>query len=414
MSTVSADVSTLNKSKDPYSVSASLSEDGGKVTTTTTNVTGDRTTGLFANADKSLGKEDFLKLLTTQMQYQDPLSPMDNTQMVAQLAQFSALEGNTNIQKAIESLNDAFKSSVNAQTYSAQSITNTSAVSMIGKTVTMHQTSVSWYASAGQTIPLQIHLGDNDSATVDILDSDGNIVKTLKAKNKDDENSASVVWDGTKDSGEYAPSGQYTVAVEGEDKDSSLYAFVKGTVDGVNFSSSGALLKIGGQEISIGDVLDVSTGSSGGDADSLSASTAVSLLGKEIRVRQDTVTYHQKDDETVTAKINAGGRSKVQVELTDKSGNVFYSDTLIADSDGTATLQWDGQLTSGSFAPAGTYTIHIAGEDKDPSLYGFIEGKVDGVSNLGGNAGLRIGSTSVKLSDIIDISDPSSNEGEAI
>lgn len=45
----------------------------------------------------SLDKEDFLRLLVTQMQYQDPLSPMENTEYVAQLAQFSELEQMTNL-----------------------------------------------------------------------------------------------------------------------------------------------------------------------------------------------------------------------------------------------------------------------------------------------------------------------------
>ncbi|HER20124.1 MAG TPA: hypothetical protein ENO14_03660, partial [Chromatiales bacterium] len=42
---------------------------------------------------QNLDQTDFLKLLTTQMQNQDPMKPMDNTQFVAQMAQFSSLEG---------------------------------------------------------------------------------------------------------------------------------------------------------------------------------------------------------------------------------------------------------------------------------------------------------------------------------
>ncbi len=44
-----------------------------------------------------LGKDEFLKLLTTQMSSQDPLKPMDNSEMIAQLAQFSALEQMQNL-----------------------------------------------------------------------------------------------------------------------------------------------------------------------------------------------------------------------------------------------------------------------------------------------------------------------------
>lgn len=51
----------------------------------------------------SLGKDDFLKLLVTQMKYQDPLQPADNTQFVAQLAQFSALEQMNNVANAMQS-----------------------------------------------------------------------------------------------------------------------------------------------------------------------------------------------------------------------------------------------------------------------------------------------------------------------
>lgn len=67
-----------------------------------------------------LGKEDFLLLLVTQMQYQDPLEPTDNTQFVAQLAQFSALEQMSNLN---------------------QTVSNNSAYALVGQEVLVRQTS---------------------------------------------------------------------------------------------------------------------------------------------------------------------------------------------------------------------------------------------------------------------------------
>ncbi len=54
---------------------------------------------------KKLGKQDFLKLFVTQLQYQDPLSPLKNEEFISQLAQFSSLEELGNIREEIANLN---------------------------------------------------------------------------------------------------------------------------------------------------------------------------------------------------------------------------------------------------------------------------------------------------------------------
>ncbi|MEN6413188.1 MAG: flagellar hook capping FlgD N-terminal domain-containing protein [Veillonellales bacterium] len=74
------------------------------------------------NKQSTLGKDDFLKLLVTQMQYQDPLKPMDDTQFVSQMAQFTSLEQMQNMNS---------------------SMISTQANSMIGKQIT-------WNGSDGQ------------------------------------------------------------------------------------------------------------------------------------------------------------------------------------------------------------------------------------------------------------------------
>lgn len=57
------------------------------------------------SSNSALGKDAFLQLLVTQMQYQDPLDPQDNSEYLAQLAQFSALEQMTNVAEALEKTN---------------------------------------------------------------------------------------------------------------------------------------------------------------------------------------------------------------------------------------------------------------------------------------------------------------------
>ncbi|KRW90981.1 flagellar hook capping protein [Alicyclobacillus tengchongensis] len=64
---------------------------------TTTAPSSNSTSTNTVNPDGQLNENSFLQLLVTQLQNQDPLAPQDNTQMIAQLAQFSALEQMTNI-----------------------------------------------------------------------------------------------------------------------------------------------------------------------------------------------------------------------------------------------------------------------------------------------------------------------------
>ena len=70
---------------------------------------------------QSLGKDDFLKLLIAQLSNQDPTSPMENTEFIAQMAQFSSLEQMTNMNAEFSKLNTT--------------LTSNSAMGTLGKTV---------------------------------------------------------------------------------------------------------------------------------------------------------------------------------------------------------------------------------------------------------------------------------------
>jgi flagellar basal-body rod modification protein FlgD len=88
-------------------------------------VTGANQTGTqaqVAGKNAQLGKDQFLKLFVAQLQHQDPMNPMQDTEFMGQMASFSTLEQVTNLATA------------NAQV--AESLNSSSAVALLGKTVT--------------------------------------------------------------------------------------------------------------------------------------------------------------------------------------------------------------------------------------------------------------------------------------
>lgn len=94
----------------------------------TTSATTTNPTGQTVNKPKELGKDDFLKLLVTQVRYQDPLKPTEDKEFIAQLAQFSSLE-------QMQNLNTSFSSLANMQSSLFTASVMGQAVSLIGRQV---------------------------------------------------------------------------------------------------------------------------------------------------------------------------------------------------------------------------------------------------------------------------------------
>jgi flagellar basal-body rod modification protein FlgD len=82
-----------------------------------------------------LGQEDFLQLMMKQLEYQDPLSPMEDKEFIAQMAQFSSLKEITAMNQSITTLSNTLTQDF-AQI--ASMISNTEAASSLGKTVELH------------------------------------------------------------------------------------------------------------------------------------------------------------------------------------------------------------------------------------------------------------------------------------
>ncbi len=216
--------------------------------TSTTAATGSSDLGgaLGAGGTSALGKEEFLKLLTAQLRNQDPLQPIQNEQFVAQLAQFSSLE-------QMQNMNDNLTSNIMIN----QSVNNSLATTLIGREVEAKGNTFT--LESGSKTNLSFTTSADASAKVEVVDSNGKVVATIKAGDLKAGNQ-SVSWDGNGADGKPAASGDYTFRVTATDAKGNAVGtqtMVRGKVTGVKFQNGGTYLMVGSRTFSLADVTQI-------------------------------------------------------------------------------------------------------------------------------------------------------------
>lgn len=193
------------------------------------SLNGTSTGSTAVKSNGALDQAAFLKLLTTQMQTQDPFNPVDNTQMVAQMAQFSSTTGIAEMNQSLKSISTALASSRVGD-----------AASWIGKAALVESRTAS--ALRDGSFAGNVTIGE-DASRVDInlVDSSGKIVYTGSA-NDVKAGAIPFYWDGKDDAGN-AVAGPLTISVfakdaAGESIDSASTSWA--TVTGVQSPASGA------------------------------------------------------------------------------------------------------------------------------------------------------------------------------
>ncbi|MBJ9975460.1 flagellar hook assembly protein FlgD [Pseudomonas sp. S75] len=187
-----------------------------------------KTTSTEKTDKNALGKDAFLQLLVTQMQHQNPLDPQDNSEFVAQLAQFSSLEGIQTLNQSVTGITTALGSS---QALQASSLVGRSVIVQNDKALVDPTKSLNGQVVVPQNI---------ESGKITIKDKDGNVVKTLELGAQSKGN-ADFIWDGTNDKGEKVAAGNYsftaTTSVDG--KDVQMATLLPATVTSVTVASAG-------------------------------------------------------------------------------------------------------------------------------------------------------------------------------
>jgi len=217
------------------------------MTTTITNglenvVSNTSTTQTQTSSTKSLGKDDFMKLLLAQLKNQDPLKPVEGTEFTAQLAQFSSLEQLSNLNAELKT------QSVNQMTMGyAQS------VNMIGKEVVANTGDT--VSVNGSTANLNYNLAmDAQSVTISIFDKNGSLVKTWNETGQK-AGMNKVTWNCSD-----IEKGDYTYQVAAKDAQRefvSVETMTTGLVTAVNFKNNQITATVSGQEFSLGNIVEV-------------------------------------------------------------------------------------------------------------------------------------------------------------
>ncbi len=183
----------------------------------------------------TLDQADFMRLMTEQLQHQDPLKPMDNTQMVAQMAQLSQVQGITDLNTTVKGFQEAMAGDQVLR-----------GAALVGHEVLVPSTQ--WQLeSEGDTTGMVAAPGAG-YVNVDVTDANGVKVAQISVEAKA-AGEVTFDWDGKDASGNRLDAGKYTLTATHTDTSGTqtkLSTYVEAPVESVTVGSDGLYLNLKG------------------------------------------------------------------------------------------------------------------------------------------------------------------------
>lgn len=199
-------------------------------------------------SEAELGRNDFLRLLVSQLENQDPLKPAEDTEFVAQLATFSSLEQLIDMNSRMDRVIDGQQQLANAQ-----------AMDLVGREVLI-DTRGGFQLEGGRAESLVFDLSESpEDADVRIQDASGELVRTIDLESTR-AGRHQVRWDGLDEDGNEMPPGSYRAEVvlsNGEEETSTVVPFVSMSVDGLHIGPEGIALSSDTRTVGIDQVLEI-------------------------------------------------------------------------------------------------------------------------------------------------------------
>lgn len=182
---------------------------------------------------KELGKNEFLELLVAQLNNQNPLEPQENGEFIAQLAQFSQVEGVEKLNTRMEALLSGYQSSQALQ-----------ASSLVGRKVIVPSDNA--VVDTSETFRGSLVLPTTSSNVyVNVYDSTGNLVSRVNLGQQAAGN-VGFMWDGRNSSGDLMPPGTYKFEAQASYADGAkgLYTLLPANVDSVALGQNGGEMRL--------------------------------------------------------------------------------------------------------------------------------------------------------------------------
>jgi len=191
--------------------------------------------------------DTFLQLLTTQLQNQDPLSPMDSTQFTQELVEFASVEQQINTNTNLQTM-------INLQ----QTSEATAALQLVGSTVTVGGSSATLSNATNSPATWSLTSPSVATGTVTITTSSGQTVYTGPVSLST--GTQSYTWSGQGTNGTTWPDGTYKLSIAATGANGqpvTVSTQIQGTVTGANLSSTPPTLTVNGQSVQISQITSI-------------------------------------------------------------------------------------------------------------------------------------------------------------
>jgi flagellar basal-body rod modification protein FlgD len=202
-------------------------------------------TSALASSQIAGNFQSFLTLLTTQLQNQNPLSPLDTNQFTQQLVEFAGVQQQLNT-------NDSLATLVSLQ----QTAQSTQALGFVGKTAVV---SGSTAALTDSSATWQLSVPTASTVNISIASSTGQTVFT-GSYSVAEGNNQPFTWNGQGSDGTQEPDGNYTMTATAKDASNNTVAIttaIQGVVSSVDLTQSPPLLSIGGQTYTVNQIKSI-------------------------------------------------------------------------------------------------------------------------------------------------------------